>query len=66
MSTRHHPCIGRQILNHWATREVPVGIFIEASSHKHDHSLNPFPIPLGMIRSETEQFQASIHDWSFW
>ena len=41
------------------------GIFIEASSHKHNHSLNPFPIPLWMIRRETEQFQASIHDLVF-
>ena len=23
----HVPCIGRQILNHWTTREVPQGTF---------------------------------------
>ena len=38
----HVPCIGRQILNHWATREVPDSVYIFSSDSfkKHpSHSL---------------------------
>ena len=26
----HVPCIGRQILNHWTTREVPVKVIFDS------------------------------------
>lgn len=66
----HHPS-ARMCAPTWKVPKFhPIGIFMEASSHRHYQSLTPIPAPLFSLEKGVEAFKPQISSflimaWSF-